>query len=384
MASNDDIDWLYGTRSEPTPPPYIAPAPPAAAPAQPVAATLPPAKVVAAQPYQPPTQLQPQRRRRRHPVRRIFQTVLILALCWLVYLVTVPMIAWNNLDTVDNVPAGQRPAAQNGTAILLVGSDSRAGLSDAEAQRLGLDTNDVGSRTDTMMVLFVPRDGRSVLISLPRDSYVDIPGYGPNKLNAAYAFGGPQLLTATVEQNTGLRIDGYAEVGFGGFATVVDAVDGVQLCPTNTIEAEWNYPQINPGCQQMDAKTALWYVRSRHSDAQQDLGRINRQREFMTAILTEVASPATVLNPVRYWKVTMAMAKGMRIGRETSQADSIRILTGLQSVSKDGLSFVVPIADPNATTAAGSSVLWDEEQAKVLFHQLRQGDTSDLDRFKPK
>ena len=353
-------------------PPTIAPAPaPLNQPAAPASSAR----------TSPETPLQP-RAHRRHRPRQVMMVITVLALAWICYLATVPLIAWHRLGSIENTMAGSHPAGQAGTTILLVGSDSRDGLSDAQARSLGLDTVSVGSRTDTMMLLYIPPEGRSALISLPRDSYVDIPGYGPNKLNAAYALGGAALLTKTVEQATELHIDGYAEVGFSGFATVVDAVGGVTLCPTTTIAAEWDYPQINPGCQRMDAKTSLWYVRSRHSDPMQDLGRVNRQREFLNAILSEVASPATALNPIRYWQVNMALARGLGIGKNTSQGDCIKILTGMQSVRNDGLSFVVPIANPNLSTAVGSVVQWDNEQAMILFAQLSRGDTSDLDRFK--
>ncbi|MGL4832266.1 MAG: LCP family protein [Propionibacteriaceae bacterium] len=379
MASHDDLDWLHGETPTPPVPQHIAPAP-APAPVRQQSAVIS-APVAPLPPTAPTTPLPPQAKR-RHPLRRALTIVTIVILAQICYLATVPLIAWHRLGSIENATDGQRPAGQVGTTILLVGSDSRDGLSEEEAQRLGLDTTSVGSRTDTMMLLYIPPEGRSALISLPRDSYVNIPGYGPNKLNAAYALGGPTLLTQTVEQATELHIDGYAAVGFSGFATVVDAVGGVMLCPTTTIEAEWDYPQIEPGCQRMDARTSLWYVRSRHSDPMQDLGRVNRQREFLNAILSEVASPATVLNPVRYWRVNMALAKGLGIGKSTSQGDCIKILTGMQSVRDDGLSFVVPIANPNLSTAVGSVVEWDNEQAMILFAQLSRGDTSDLDRFK--
>lgn len=396
MAKNEDLAWLYGTQTPPqqTPPPatpgtghvpaHIAPAPRpqgSVAPAQ----TPPPLGPRPAAPPprpQPPFQPQPTVRRRRRPGRTILTSVLALVLAYAMFLIVTPIIAWGRMTTVDNDPDGPRPGQQPGTAILLVGSDSRQGLTDEEAIALGLDTSTEGARTDTIMLLYVPPQGSSVLISLPRDSYVDVPGYGPNKINAAYALGGPKLLTATVEQATGMRIDGYVEIGFGGFATVVDAVGGVTLCPKNAIEAESSYPRIEPGCQRMAAKTALWFVRSRHSDADQDLGRITRQREFLSAILSSVLSPATFLNPVRYWNVTMAMAKGLRLGRSTSQSDAVMMLAGMRSVAKDGLSLSVPIADPDYQTPAGSSVLWDEEQARSMFAELASGSTDGMIRFK--
>lgn len=99
------------------------------------------------------------------------------------------------------------------------------------AERAKLHTgNAAGQRTDSLMLLHVPESGPTALISLPRDSYVPIPGHGRNKINAAFAFGGPKLLIQTVEGVTGLRVDNYVEIGFGGFASIVDSVGGIKMC----------------------------------------------------------------------------------------------------------------------------------------------------------
>ena len=137
------------------------------------------------------------------------------------------MMLWADaqLNRVEAMPE-QRVANTAGTNWLLVGSDSRVGLSDEEAARLGTG-GDVGvGRTDTIMLLHIPTVGEARLVSLPRDSYVTIPGYGDDKINAAFTYGDPQQLTATVENATGLRIVDYAEIGMSGLANVVDASGG--------------------------------------------------------------------------------------------------------------------------------------------------------------
>ena len=151
-----------------------------------------------------------------------------------------------------------------------------------------------------MMLLHIPRGtGKPVLISLPRDSYVPIPGHGRNKLNAAHAFGGPKLLSRTVEEVTGIRLDyGYMEVGFDGFASVVDAVGGVQICPETAMRDPMAGLNVKAGCQEANSKTALAYVRARHS-GRGDLDRVERQQEFLGALIKKSTSPATVLNPFR-------------------------------------------------------------------------------------
>src|SRR4029453_504861 len=113
---------------------------------------------------------------------------------------------------------------------LIVGSDSRQGLDESRRSELGTGQA-AGRRADTMMLLHIPRGtGKPGLVSLPRDPYVPTPGHGRNKLNAAYAFGGPTLLARTVEGVTGIRLDRYMEVGFDGFARVVDPAGGGQTC----------------------------------------------------------------------------------------------------------------------------------------------------------
>src|SRR5690606_16159376 len=98
----------------------------------------------------------------------------------------------------------------------------------------------VGQRTDTIMVLHTG-SGPNLLMSIPRDSIVDVPGHGTTKINAAFAYGGPELLVETIEQNTGIRIDDYVQIGFGGFVGMVDAVGGVEICPAQAMQD----PQAN-------------------------------------------------------------------------------------------------------------------------------------------
>ena len=215
--------------------------------------------------------------KRRHPVRNVFRVLLILLLLVILWLVGVPAYAWTQIARVDAAPSGQRPADQPGKTFLLVGSDSRAGLSKAEQKRLGTGSTG-GQRTDTIMIVYVPPGGKPALISVPRDSYVDIPKSGKNKINAAYAFGGPQLLVQTVEQNTGLRMDGYMEIGFGGFVSIIDSLGGIRMCLPNAIKDRDSHIDLRKGCQTLTGTQALGYVRMRKADPRGDLGRVERQR----------------------------------------------------------------------------------------------------------
>ena len=145
------------------------------------------------------------------------------------------------------------------------------------------------------------------MVSIPRDSYVPIPDYGSDKINAAFSIGGPPLLAQTVEQATGLRIDHYAEIGFGGFAGLVDAVGGVTMCPAEPINDPLAGIDLPAGCQELDGRTALGYVRSR-ATARADLDRMVNQRQFMSALVDRAASPAVLLNPLRWYPMARAAA----------------------------------------------------------------------------
>src|SRR5699024_870483 len=172
------------------------------------------------------------------------------------------------IDALTDYPGriGDTP----GTVTLLVGTDSREGLTPEQQAQLstGSESDAGGKRTDTMMLVYTPRGGdQTMLISLPRDMLVDIPGYGENKLNAAYTFGGPPLLTQTLEQQTGVHIDHYAEIGFGGFADIVDAVGGVEICLDEPINDPYAGLDLAPGCQILSGPQALGFVRTRYGFA---------------------------------------------------------------------------------------------------------------------
>ena len=264
-----------------------------------------------------------------------------------------------------------RPAATPGQDWLLIGSDSRAGLSRKQVRQLHVG-HAAGQRTDTIILLHKPSSGRSTLVSLPRDSYVPIPGHGRNKLNAAYAFGGAPLLVRTVETVTGIRIDHYAEIGFGGFVGMTDAVGGVKLCPARNIHDSKAGLNVKKGCQTMNGRTALAYVRARYFDPKGDLGRVQRQQAFLSAVFAKASSPTTLLNPFRLVSLANAGTTALTVDQRDGPIDLLRFALAMRAVAGGkGIQTTVPVANPNYTTSVGSTVRWDRAKAIALFRSLR-------------
>ena len=260
-----------------------------------------------------------------------------------------------------------RPAAGAGQNWLITGSDSRRGLTTAQKRQLHTGFDAVGHRSDTILVLHIPSNGgRAVLISLPRDSFVQIPGYGGNKINAAYSFGGPKLLAQTVQNNTGLRIEHYIGIGFGGLVNVVDAVGGVRMCLPAAIHDPASGLNLKAGCQTLDGAEALGYVRTRHTFANQDLQREQNQRLFLRALLRKMTSPTTLLNPFASIPAALAAPGAVKVDTGTHLYQLLQLALALRNPQTT----TVPIANANFQTAAGDAVLWDNARANRLFRYL--------------
>ena len=321
----------------------------------------------------PPPQKLPRwmrvRPRRPRWGRRLGVALLVL----LVLLVGLAVWVDLRLQRVDALTDyAERPAATPGTDWLIVGSDSREGLTGERRRELG--TGDAaGRRADTMMLLHIPRGtGPPTLVSLPRDSYVPIPGRGWNKLNAAYAFGGPKLLARTVEQVTDVRIDHYMEVGFDGFASVVDAVGGVRICVKEPIRDPNAALRLKAGCQLLDSKQALGYVRTRAS-ARGDLDRVERQRELLGALIDKATSPGVLLNPFRNVRLALNGTDSIAVDDGDHVYHLLRFPFAMRAVSGGGgVATTVPVAGTETVPGAGSVVRWDRQRAVALFEALRQ------------
>jgi LCP family protein required for cell wall assembly len=253
-----------------------------------------------------------------------------------------------------------------GTNWLITGSDSRAGLSKKEENQLALGHDISGNRSDTILLLHVPANGtRPTLVSLPRDSYVPIPGHGSNKLNAAYALGGPKLLVQTVQNVTGLPISHYMGIGFGGLVSVVNDIGGVRVCLPGPMKDPKAGLNLKAGCQVLNGDQALGFVRTRNF-AQSDLQREQDQRILIKGILSKMTSPGTLANPFAVIPAANGAAAAITIDQGTGLTQLISVAFAL----RNPVTTTVPIANPNLSTAAGSAVQWNHTEATQFFNDL--------------
>ena len=324
-------------------------------------------------PYMPDSDAKPKRKRRtpREVLRNTGKTVkwiiIVLLIIALVEAIAVAIVFSSNVSHVDAL-SEHMIGRTSGTNWLLVGSDSRSGMSDDRQKELQTGGELGSQRTDTIMIRHIPYGrGQRVLISVPRDSYVNIPGYGMGKINSSFALGGPQLLVKTIEQAAGVHINHYMEIGLGGFANMADAINGVEICPTDPISDPYADLYIKAGCQIADGKTALGYVRSRQTP-RGDLDRVIHQREFLNNFVKKATSAGTILNPFRLFPLAKASGASLTIDKGTHVYNLAWLL---MTLSHKHIMTTVPIGDM-VTIEAGAVVLWNDDTAQFWGH-IAQG-----------
>ncbi|MFG2089273.1 MULTISPECIES: LCP family protein [unclassified Spirillospora] len=298
------------------------------------------------------------------------------------------------IDKVSVGGLGEGGGPKGAMTILVAGVDRRDGLTRAQqkAAKLG---HQQGERSDTMLLVHVSRDHDSVsIVSLPRDSHVTIPAHRsngsegakgaripsrPGKLTWAYQFGGPDLTVSTIKRATGLSIDHYVEVNFYGFVHMVDALGGVDVCTEQPVSDVKSGLRLPAGTSHVDGMKALAFARARYSlTGGSDLGRIDRQQQFMASMLKQALSTKTLGDPVKSTKFLNAALKSLRVDPEL--ADNLPELADqMKDLSTDDLTFAkVPLSNPDHqavlwnSPSAQSTVQWDQGKARDLFAKIRK------------
>jgi LCP family protein required for cell wall assembly len=254
--------------------------------------------------------------------------------------------------------------------ILLAGVDIRSGLTRHQQVLLHVG-HAVSHNSDTLMVVHVSGDHRHIeVVSLPRDSWVNIPGYGMNKINAAIGLGGPTLMVRTVEQATGLTINDFVEVNFLGFVQVIDALGGVNICLPYAVDDSYSGLHLSAGRHRVDGITALQFARDRHSFARSDLARISDQQQLLASVVTQAVSSGTLTDPVRFARFLTAATSAIRVDR---RLNIVSLASQLRYVRPSAITFMtVPLASVDYVTPTGeSAVLWDRRASATLFAQIR-------------
>lgn len=273
-------------------------------------------------------------------------------------------------SALKRVNAGVSGTSSGPLNILVAGVDRRAGLT--PHQEAALHVGHVPStNSDTMMVAHISADRRRVtVVSLPRDSWVRIPGHGMGKINSAYGLGGPKLMVATVERNTGLPINDYIEVNFLGFIKVIDALGGVNVCLPYAVHDSYSGLRLSAGVHHVDGITALKYARDRHSFATSDLARIRNQQSLLASLLHEAIHSGTLANPFRLHQFVQGALGAVRVNQGL---DVTTLASQLRAISAANVRFMtVPLANVNYLAPDGeSAVLWDHRAAGRIFADFK-------------
>ncbi|MGY1833225.1 LCP family protein [Geodermatophilus sp. SYSU D01180] len=316
----------------------------------------------------------------------VLSVLLLGASGWGWYLGRVAEATVNRTDaipTAGNSDAGDATEAMN---LLLVGNDSRADLTPEQLAELSAGA-DSGINTDTMILVHVPADGsRASFVSFPRDSYVEIPGYGMDKLNAAYAYGygevddsapeadrqagGAQLLVQTISQLTGLQIDHYAEVDLLGFFNLTSVVGGVDVNLCEAVDDSAYSGAVFPaGPQTISGAEALEFVRQRHGLPRGDLDRIVRQQVFIGGVLRKMLSDDVLLDLGKQRELIRAASESLTIDQDL---DLLDLAQQMQSVTAGSIEFqTIPIVGDDRDEQGRSILqLADEDELHDFFAEL--------------
>lgn len=306
-------------------------------------------------------------RRRRHSARRIIALVLVALLAASIVFVSSQVMWINHSLNHQDMLSGS--ANTSGSTWLILGSDQRDGTVGGTQEEVP------GFRNDTILVLTKPSSGPSSLISIPRDSYVTVDGQDMKINSVAENYGYPQLVK-TVEGMTGVTVDHVALIGFSGVMGIVDALGGVDLCLDYDVNDAYSGLQWTAGCHTADGTTALAFARMRYSDPQGDIGRAERQRQVISAIMTKVATDKSVRTYSTLHKVGDATLGALTVDENSNAFTLLQMASAFRSATgSGGVTGSVYYSSVNYQPASGigSCVLLDDDKNLDLFKALSRG-----------
>lgn len=304
----------------------------------------------------------------KHRAGRIIAAVLITLLA-LAAVLSAIFYVWVN-GQLQHFDALSDQADDSSQTWLITGSDVRDGTAGTGA----VGSVD-GERTDTIMLLVKPKKGSSALISIPRDTFVTVNGKD-SKINAVAQNFGWKALTSKVEEISGLKVDHFVRIGFGGVKEVVDALGGVELCYDSTVNDVRSGLNWTAGCHTADGDTALAFSRMRYSDPKGDFGRTERQRQVIQAIAKKASSKDTLLNFGKTKKLITAATKAVKVDEKSNPASLLKMALAFRDATgANGISGTVYYTDPNyyPSSGIGSSILMDTDKTLDMFSAIAGG-----------
>jgi LCP family protein required for cell wall assembly len=276
---------------------------------------------------------------------------------------------FGNLDESAR-PAPATPATGGGeepTTFLLVGSDTRETTAQGE---------DPGARSDAIMIARFSGDRKHAqLISIPRDSWVDIPGHGMNKINASYAFGGPSLLIQTVEQLTQVRIDHYVAIDFDGIIQVTDDLGGVDVV---VAEATSNGPySFQAGVNHLDGDQARWYLGQRYGLPGGDFDRVKRQQQYLRAMFGKLFGANTFKDPGRLDSALLAVTSAVSVDDTLGNRDLLSLAYAMRNVTPGDVDYFTAPIQGTGREGPASVVYLNDTVGERMWTYLRSDSLSE-------
>lgn len=276
-------------------------------------------------------------------------------------------------EGLDETKRPSKPAASaESVTMLLVGSDSRAAHG-TTGTRAGEPTWKYGAqRTDTIMLAHIPANRTRVyVVSIPRDSWVRVPGHGMAKVNAAFSWGGPPLLVRTIESMSNVRIDHVGVTDFSGFKEMTDAVGGVDVTVGEPSFDQANNRRWTPGTHHLDGEEALLFVRQRYGLPNGDFDRIRRQQQFMQALGTEVTSARTLSRPWAVNDLLGAVTRSVTVDDRLTTGRMRDLALELRRVRSSDLEFMTLPTKGTGMVGDQSVVFLDKAETADVFDAMR-------------